>query len=74
MYEAHLHQEVFQQQEQESCESHVFEVESSTSYQPDILITCPSTPPVVNSNHALAELIECEERCSKFINQDLSFL
>ena len=73
-YEAHLHQEIPQQQEQEYCESYVFEIEPSTSYQPDILITHPSTPPVVNSNHALSEYIECEERCSKFINQDLNFV
>ena len=74
MYEAHLHQEMPQQQEQEYCESYVFEVELSTSYQSDIPITHPSTSPVVNSNHALSEFIECEERCSKFINQDLNFL
>ena len=73
-YEAHLHQEIPQQQEQEYCESYVFEVEPSTSYQPDILITHPSTPPVVNSDRALSEFIKREERCSKFINQDLSFL
>ena len=66
MYLAHLHQEVSQQQEQECCESFVFEVEPSTSYQHDTLITCPSTPPVVNNDHALSEFIECEERCSKF--------
>ena len=73
-YEAHLHQEIPQQQEQEYCESYVFKVEPSTSYQPDILITHPSTPPVVNSYRALSEFIKCEERCSKFINQDLNFL
>ena len=28
----------------------------------------------MNSNNALSEFIECEERCSKFINQDLNFL
>ena len=73
-YEAHLHQEIPQQQEQEDCESYVFEVELATSYQTDILITCPSTSLVVNSNRALSEFIKCEERCSKFINQDLNFL
>ena len=52
----------------------MFEVEPSTSYQPDILITCPSTLPVVNSDCALSEFIKREERCSKFINQDLTFL
>ena len=51
----------------------MFKLEPSTSDQPDILITCPSTPPVVNSNCALSEFIECEERCSKFIKQDLIF-
>ena len=74
MYEAHLHQEIPQQQEQEYCESYVFKVEPSTSYQPDILITHPSTPPVVNNDCALSELIKHEERSSKFINQDLNFL
>ena len=74
IYEAHLHQEIPQQQEQEYCESYVFEVEPSTSYQPDIPITCLSTPLVVNSNGALSEFIKREERCSKFINQDLNFL
>ena len=74
MYEAHLHQEMPQQQEQEYCESYVFKVAPSTSYQPDIPITHLSTQPVVNSDHAFSEFIECEERCSKFINQDLSFL
>ena len=73
MYEAHLHQEI-PQQEQEYCESYVYDVEPSTSYQPDIPVKHPSTPPVVNSDHALSEFIEHEERCSKFINQDLNFL
>ena len=52
----------------------MFEVELSTSYQTDILITHPSTSLVVNSNCALSEFIKHEERCSKFINQDLNFL
>ena len=52
----------------------MFEVEPSTSYQPDIPITYPSTPPVVNSDCALSEIVKREERCSKFINQDLNFL
>ena len=74
MYEAHLHQEIPQQQEQEYCESYVFEAELSTSCQSDILSTHSSTSLVVNSNHALSDFIEHEERCSKFINQDLNFL
>ena len=73
-YKAHLHQTIPQQQEQEYCELYVFQVELSTPYHSDILITHSSTSPVVNSNLALSEFIECEERCSKFINQDLNFL
>ena len=68
MYKAYLHQEIPQQPEQESCESYVFEAELPTSCQSDILSTHFPTSPVVNSNHALSDFIECEERCSKFIN------
>ena len=31
-------------------------------------------PPVVHNNRALTEFIQGEERCSKFVNQDLTFL
>ena len=74
MYEAHLHQRIPQQQEQEYCESYVFEAELSTSCQSDILSTHSYTSPVVNNDCALSESIKREERCSKFINQDLNFL
>ena len=74
MHKAHLHQEVPQQQEQEYCESYAFEAELSTSCQSDFLSTYFSTSPVVNSDHTLSDFIEHEERCSKFINQDLNFL
>ena len=33
-----------------------------------------NAPPVVHSDHALKEFIQGEERCLKFINQDLTFL
>ena len=33
-----------------------------------------STPPVVHNNRTLKEFIQGEERCLKFINQDLMFL
>ena len=33
-----------------------------------------NTPPVVHNDHALKEFIQGEERCLKFINQDLTFL
>ena len=52
----------------------MFQVEPTTSYQPDILITHSCTPPVENINCALLEFIAGEDRCSKFINQDLTFL
>ena len=74
MYEAYLHQRLPQQQEQEYCESYVFEAELSTSCQSDILSTHSPTSPVVNSHCASSDIIKREERCSKFINQDLNFL
>ena len=74
VYEEHLHQEIPQQQEQEYCESYAFKAELSTSCQSDILSTHSPTSPVVNSDCALSDFIEHEERCSKFINQDLNFL
>ena len=33
-----------------------------------------NAPLVVHNNHALKEFIQGEERCLKFINQDLTFL
>ena len=50
MYEAHLHQEIPQQQEQEYCELYEFEAELSTSCQSDIPSTHSPTSPVVNSD------------------------
>ena len=73
-YEAYLHQEIPQQPKQESWESYVFEAELPTSCQVDISSTPFPTSPVVNSDRALSDIIECTERCSKFINQDLNFL
>ena len=73
-YEAHLYRKIPQQQEQEYCESYVLETELSTSCQSDILSRHSPTSPVVNNNCALSDFIKREERCSKFINQDLNFL
>ena len=72
-YEALLHQEILQQQEQEYCALCAFETELLTSCQSDILSTHSPTLPVVNSNRTLSDFIKHEERCSKFINQDLNF-
>ena len=74
MYKAHLHQRISQQQEQEYCASDVFDAELSASCQPDILHTHSPTSLVVNSKYASSDFITREERCSKFINQDLNFL
>ena len=74
MYQAYLHQEIPQQAEQESWESYALEAELQTSCQSDILSKPFPTSLVVNSDCALSDFIECEERCSKFINQDLNFL
>ena len=53
---------------------YTYEAELPTSHQFDILSTHSPTSPVVNNNRTLSDFIECEERCSKFINQDLNFL
>ena len=73
-YEAYLHQEIPQQPEWEYCQSSAFETELSTSCQSDIPSTHSPTSPVVNSDCALSDFIECEERCTKYFNQDLNFL
>ena len=41
---------------------------------PNISLERIYTPPAVHNDHALTEFIQDEERCLKFINQDLTFL
>ena len=41
---------------------------------PTITQQCINSPPVVHNSRALKEFIQGEERCQKFINQDLMFL
>ena len=41
---------------------------------PNISLERIHTPPVVHNDQALTEFIQGEERCSKFINQDPTFL
>ena len=43
-------------------------------HAPNVLLERIYAPPVVHNNHALTELIQGEERCLKFVNQDLTFL
>ena len=60
--------------QQECCDSQVFEVEQFFSHTPCILIECTCVPSVVCNDHAFMEFIQGEERCLKFISQDLTFL
>ena len=63
-----------QVKEQLMISFHMYKAELPTIQQFDILSTHSPTSPVANSDHALSDFIKCEERCSKFIKQDLNFL
>ena len=63
-----------QEIQQECCESQVFEAEQFFSYIPHIYIEYTYAPPVVCNDHAFTEFVQGEERCLKFISQDLTFL
>ena len=41
---------------------------------PTVTQQCINSPPVVHNDRTLKEFIKGEERCQKFINQDLMFL
>ena len=60
--------------QQECCKSQVFEAEQFFSYTPHIYIECTYAPPAVCNNHTFMEFVQGEERCLKFISQDLTFL
>ena len=57
--------------QQECCEPQVFEAEQFFSYTPQIFIECTYAPLVVCT---FMEFVQGEERCLKFISQDLTFL
>ena len=59
---------------QEFCDLQTLEVELPILYPFDIQYICSSTPPVVIHDRALTEFLAGKDRCSKFINQDLTFL
>ena len=59
--------------QQEYCKLQVFEAEQFFSYTPHIYIECTYVPPVCNDS-AFTEFVQGEERCLKFISQDLNFL
>ena len=58
----------------EHCEPQVFEAEQFFSYTLDIFMECTYAPPVVCNNCTFMEFVQGEERCLKFISQDLTFL
>ena len=60
--------------QQECCKSQVFEAEQFFSYTSHVYIECTYAPPVVYNDHAFMEFVQGEERCLKFISQDLTFL
>ena len=59
---------------QEYCELQTLDAELPISYPLDIKFARSCTPPVVIHDGALAEFIAGEDRCLKFIYQDLAFL
>ena len=63
-----------QEIQQECCELQVFEAEQFFSYTPHIFIEHTYAPPVVCNDHAFTEFVQGEERCLKFISQDLTLL
>ena len=63
-----------QEIQQECCELQVFEAEQFFSYTPHVYIECTYAPLVVCNDCAFMEFFQGEERCLKFISQDLTFL
>ena len=59
---------------QECNDSQVFETELLFLHTPNIFIECTYSPPVICNDCAFTEFVQGEERCLKFINQDLTFL
>ena len=63
---------VFQDLQQDLQKSNV-EL-SLNLHAPNVSLERIYAPPVVHNDHALTEFIQGEERCLKFVNQDLMFL
>ena len=63
-----------QEIQQECCEPQVFEAEQFFSYTPHIFMERTYAPLVVCNDRAFMEFVQGEERCLKFISQDLTFL
>ena len=61
--------------QQECSDSQVFETEPLLFlHTPNIFIEWTYSPPVICNDCAFTEFVQGEERCLKFINQDLTFL
>ena len=63
-----------QEIQQECCDSQVFETEQLFLHTPNVLIEHTYDPLVVCNDRAFTKFIQGEERCLKFISQDLTFL
>ena len=59
---------------QDECITEIWQQCTPIPFEDHITISQINTPPVVHNDRALKEFIQGEERCSKFINQDLTFL
>ena len=56
-------------------DSQVFDIEHSLNLHiPHVSVVKTYSPPVVHNDQAFTECVNGEERCLKFINQDLTFL
>ena len=61
--------------QQECSDSQVFQTEQLLLlHTPNIFIEWTYSPPVICNDQAFTKLVHGEERCLKFINQDLTFL
>ena len=61
--------------QQECSDSQVFQTEQSLLlHTPNIFIEWTYSLPVICNDHAFTKFVQGEERCLKFINQDLTFL
>ena len=63
-----------QETQHECCDPQVFETEQFFSHTSHVFIECTYAPPVVHNDCTFTKFIQGEERCLKFIRQDLTFL
>ena len=68
------HTSPIQEIQQECHDSQVFEAEQFFLQTPHVFIERTYVPPVVCNNCTFTEFVQGEERCLRFISQDLTFL